>query len=206
MARLPPLRQMAADLRDSLPPSFKVFLARHATPDRAGYDLPYHLPPGPPLTERGIEEARELGAFLASQEVRYVFSSPLERTWTTAQIAAQPAQASLRVHPDLKEMLPEESWDAVLERMRPAFLDAARLSHEKDSPVALVTHGSPVLALLRWLGLAEAHVEAARIYDARTPLPPAGAWCAAWDGQNLNLRLEFVPAAQRYPEFAEIVG
>ena len=36
-----------------------VYLVRHATPDWSLKDIPYHLPPGPPLTSVGDKEAAE---------------------------------------------------------------------------------------------------------------------------------------------------
>jgi broad specificity phosphatase PhoE len=197
---------MQADLQSIFPPSFSVLLARHATPDRSQYELPYYLPPGPPLSERGIAEAAELGQFLVARGVAHLFVSPLERTTTTAKIVADIVLANVQFDEDIAEMRPEESWDDVLERSRRTFLRAAHASFVYDSTVALVTHGSPVLALLRWLGLPEPVLERSRIYDSRCLVPPAGAWQVTWDGTTPRTTLVFVPSGVRFPEMVEIVG
>ena len=45
----------------------QIYLIRHATPDWTRKDIPYHLPPGPPLIEQGLAEAQALAAFLLSE-------------------------------------------------------------------------------------------------------------------------------------------
>ncbi len=63
-----------------------IYLARHASPDWNRKDIPYHIPPGPPLTPQGRLEAAALGAFLRPAGVSTIASSPLERCQHTAQI------------------------------------------------------------------------------------------------------------------------
>ncbi len=64
-------------------------------------------------------------------------------------------------------------------------------------PVALFSHGGPILALLSALGIDDSTLETLRIYDHRNPLPPAGVWQvspgASPDDSDRDLRLVFVP-------------
>lgn len=172
---------------------FTLFLTRHAAPDRSRYDLPYHLPPGPRLTEKGLQEAAELGEFLRAAQTAHILASPMERTWQTAEIAAQTCAAPLGMNPDLLEWRPDEQERAVLERMKQAVADGVRLAQSKDAPVALVTHGGPVLVALKYLGLPAETVERFRIFDGRNPLPTAGAWRIDNDHGELRAQLVFAP-------------
>jgi broad specificity phosphatase PhoE len=226
-----------------LPQAYTLYLARHATPDRSRYDLPYHIPPGPGLTEKGRQEAAELGQFLRQEGVRHILASPLERTWRTALIGAagsagiEPAvvettvtdtvsgmqvmesaadgklglpgggrptleKLSVEVNVDLAEHCPNESDKQVLERVLRAFDLAARLSAERGS-IAMVSHGSPVMLLLKHLGLPAEIIERSRIYDGRNLLPPAGVWQIWRDPVRVSLRLVFVPSGARRPAVAE---
>ena len=64
-------------------------------------------------------------------------------------------------------------------------------------PIALFTHGGPVLALLAALGIDDATLETLRIYDHRNPLPPAGVWQVGPGGPSdpasRELHLVYVP-------------
>jgi len=62
-----------------------IYLIRHATPDWSRSDLAYHLPPGPPLVERGARKAGCAGDFLRGQASEAVHQ-PLERCQVTAEI------------------------------------------------------------------------------------------------------------------------
>jgi broad specificity phosphatase PhoE len=168
-----------------------LYLARHGTPDWTRRDLPYHLPPGPPLTGQGRLEAGALGAFFSRAGVRRVYTSPLQRCLDTARIAAGVCAARLEVVQDLIEWQPGETESDVVKRLWPV-VEAAL---EEPSPPALVTHGGPVAALLTRCGLQAETLLEHRIYDHNNPLPPAGVWrvyrphtAAAW-----QLELVFVP-------------
>jgi broad specificity phosphatase PhoE len=171
-----------------------VFLIRHATPDWTRNDLVYHLPPGPPLTEQGRQEAQALGAFLLSQGVRQMRSSPLERCLTTAEIAAQICGITWQVDDSLIEMQPGETTESVVPRLWPIFEQAWRESHQ-HGPIALVTHGGPVNALLQKLGLdAETMAQHKAQFDHANPLPPAGAWLVErGEEDGWQLKLAFKP-------------
>ena len=107
-----------------------AYLIRHATPDWNRTDLPYYLPPGPPLTAQGEDEARQLGRFLWEAGVRLIYASPLERAWRTAEIAAGIAGASLWQETNLAEWRPEEKADDVRARAWPAWEHASALSQQ----------------------------------------------------------------------------
>ena len=172
-----------------------IYLIRHATPDWSRTDLVYHLPPGPPLTKQGLQEARTLGAFLLSGGVRQFYASPLERCFHTAQIAAQVAAAPWQIESGLSEWGPGDTTESVLLRAWPVF---ERVSQEglAKGPVALVTHGGPVSALLQKLGVdSEILAQHKALFDHNNPLPPAGAWLAERPslGAAWSLRLAFKP-------------
>lgn len=178
----------------AFPSPFTLFLARHGQPDRSRYDLPYHLPPGPQLTEKGQQEAAELGEFLHAQQAAHFMASPLERAWRTAAIAARACDAPLEMSQDLAEWRPEENETTVLGRMQRAIAAGVRLAQAKAAPVVLVTHGGPIMAALKWLGVPAGTVERYRIFDGRNPLPTAGAWRV--DNINGELRAQLVFAPQ----------
>lgn len=164
-----------------------IYLARHATPDWSRSDLVYHLPPGPPLTEAGRQQAEVLGAYFLSVGVRQIFASPLERALHTAQIAGGIAGAAVSVVNELMEWQPAEQTAAVQARMRPALQQIIALSAHAG-PQAIVSHGGPVGALLQELGMDEPTLAGWRVFDHHNPLPPAGAWrvqrphsAAAWE-------------------------
>ncbi len=167
------------DLLQTLPaaaPHATVLLARHATPDWNLRGIPYDIPPGPPLTAQGEAEAAQLGAFMREQGVRKLYASPLVRTLRTAEIAAQVAGAHVAVAPEIAEWRRDEDEATVLARVHRFWLRAA-LESRTRGPVALVTHGGCVLAMLNWLGVpAHELLHYRNQFDHRNPLAPAGAW------------------------------
>jgi broad specificity phosphatase PhoE len=171
-----------------------IYLARHATPDWGRFDLPYHLPPGPPLLEQGRQEAAVLAVFLQSQGVNRVFASPLERCQHTAQIVADCLGLAPEIHPGLQEWQPGEEPQGVRARLWPVFSAAAEWSR-RAGPAVLISHGGPIAVLLAELGLPETTLLQHRIYDHRNPLPPAGAWRAvqAAPDSPWELQLVFTP-------------
>lgn len=176
-----------------------IYLVRHATPDWSRTDLPYHLPPGPPLTAQGEQEAAQLGEFLRDMGVAQLLSSPLARCRRTAEIAAEVAGAGWVDEPRLAEWRPEEKAPDVHARLWPVWTHA-RETCLTAGPVALVTHGGPIGTLLTELGLDPkqlAHYQST--FDRRNPLPPAGAWRAVRptpDGP-WSLDLAYTPEASR---------
>jgi len=172
-----------------------IYLIRHATPAWSRKDIPYHLPPGPPLTEQGRAEAEALGAFLHAAGVRRLFASPLERCLHTAQIAAPLAGASLQVDERLIEIQPGETTAALYRRLWPVFEAASSNGAAAHGLVGLVTHGGPIAALLGGLGMDAATLAGYARFDHGNPLPPAGAWqvCRPDAAAPWQWRLAFIP-------------
>jgi broad specificity phosphatase PhoE len=176
-----------------------VYLVRHATPDWSRTDLPYHLPPGPPLTPQGEKEAAQLGEFLRDMGVAQVHGSPLERCQRTAQIAAEVAGAVWQEEPRLAEWRPEEKAEDVLRRVWPVWAHAGETCLSAG-PVALVTHGGPILSLLTELGAdRKLLAQYQATFDRRNPVPPAGAWRAVRPSAEgpWSLDLAFTPQASQ---------
>ncbi len=150
-----------------------IYLIRHATPDWERKDIPYHVPPGPPLTDLGLAEAEALGLYLKTAGVRCLYVSPLERTLHTAQIAARIAGADLIVDDRLREMPPGEPAQVVWERV--AALVEQAIAEADGGPVGLVSHGGPVSVILEQMGVDRAMLKS-QVFDHGNPIPPAGAW------------------------------
>lgn len=176
----------------------KIYLIRHASPDWNRPDLPYHIPPGPPLSPQGLAEAQDLAGFLQATGVQRLLTSPLERCLHTAQIVSAATGAPWHVVDGLREWQPHENKEIVLARALPVVEQAWQTiqTNGVSGPVALFSHGGPILALLSALGIDDPTLETLRIYDHRNPLPPAGVWqvSSAANGEpGRDLRLVFVP-------------
>ncbi|MCC6191393.1 MAG: histidine phosphatase family protein [Anaerolineales bacterium] len=174
-----------------------IYLVRHATPDWTRTDIPYHLPPGPPLTPLGEQEAAQLGEFLRDMGVRQLLASPLARCRHTAEIAAEVAGARWVEEPRLAEWQPQEKARDVHARVWPVWTGAGQVC-QTTGPVALVTHGGPIGALLTQLGVdAQRLAQYQSLFDRRNPVPPAGAWRAVQAAPEApwSLDLAFTPAA-----------
>lgn len=178
----------------AIPAGCTLYLARHATPDRRP-EIPYTLPPGPDLADRGIAEAGELGLFLAGAGVGSILASPFLRAWHTACIAGEAAGRPVEANQEIAEWRPDETEQLVEARVLTALQVAFALSVETGAPVALISHGGPVMFMLKHLGLSQAELDRLRIYDSRNLLPPAGAWQVTAD----RLQLAFVPEGLRRP-------
>jgi broad specificity phosphatase PhoE len=178
-----------------------VYLVRHATPDWARTDLRYDIPPGPPLTARGEEEAAQLGAFFRQAGVQRVYASPLERARRTAELAAAIAEADVSEEPAIAEWVRGESEVAVLERFLPLWA-AACMESEESGAVALVTHGGPIRLLLEHLKLDRAEIDFYRKqFDRDNPLPPAGVWQITRTHPDAAWRIELVFAPQPFRRY-----
>lgn len=171
-----------------------IYLVRHATPDLTRTELIYHLPPGPPLTRLGEEQAAELARFLRGRGVRGIWSSPLDRARRTAELVGLTCEAEVVTDARLIEMQPGETHDDVHARARPAWdvvLEAAA-----RAPQAIVAHGGVITALLMALGVAsETLADLGRRFDSGNPLPPAGAWEVRVPGPTglPSAQLVFIP-------------
>lgn len=173
-----------------------IYLARHASPDWNRKDIPYHLPPGPPLTPQGRLEAAALGAFLRTANIRTIASSPLERCHHTARIVGDTLSLPVAIDDTLTEWQPDESSDALGRRMWRIFRDTWEATVDQGHQAALLlTHGGPIMELLRRLGMSDKVIEQHRVYDHRNPVPPAGVWQVSrgHDHTSWELSLVFVP-------------
>ena len=176
----------------------EIFLIRHASPDWNRADIPYDIPPGPPLSSKGEKEAEALAAFLKTQGVVKLYYSPFERSVRTARVISAlngiPCMEDKRLS-EWREV--DELETQVRERMSSIFDRAAKESAE-IGPIGLVTHAGPVTFLLQELGIDPDELALYRkMFDQPNPLPPAGAWKAEQDpGEySWNLKLEFIPKA-----------
>lgn len=177
----------------------KVYLARHATPDWSRTDIRYDIPPGPPLTPHGEAEAAKLGEFLRTAGVQRIYASPLERTRRTAEIAG----SLVGIEPVTEEAIAEwrrgESEDEVAARFN-GLWEKICTEVQSCGPIALVTHGGPVKAMLQSLGMPKATVEEyCRKFDRGNPLPPAGVWLATGNTEDGTWQLELVFTPQGTP-------
>jgi broad specificity phosphatase PhoE len=169
-----------------------LYLIRHATPDWNRKDIPYYLPPGPPLSREGLEEAVMLAEFFQFSGLHHIYTSPLERCLETARTIADKNEVALQIESGLSEHRPEESHTDVLKRLDPVLNRA--IDEAGHGPVALVTHGSPIAILLSQLGMPPVALDDLRMrFDHHNPAPPAGVWEAVRSGVVWNLSLFFVP-------------
>jgi broad specificity phosphatase PhoE len=175
--------------------STKIYLIRHATPDWGRKDIPYDIPPGPPLIPQGETEAALLGSFIQQAGIQKLYHSPLERAKRTAQISAAVAGIDIEEDVAIAEFRSDENRQQLAARILPAWERFLKES-ETLGPIGLVTHGGPVRLLLEHLCLPSITLEAyAKRFDSNNPLPPAGAWLAERNpGQSQwTLNLVFTP-------------
>ena len=164
-----------------------IYLIRHATPDWSRTDIPYELPPGPPLTDLGQAEARALGYFLAQHRPGPWFSSPLERCLHTAEIASQQAGApTIQVTAELAEIRPGEPESEVRVRLTHALEHALETINGGNIPL-LFTHGGPVALLLESLGMNPGQVKSQQ--NLRSRQSPASGWSLASTAEKLKRSL-----------------
>jgi len=174
------------------------YLIRHATPDWSRRDLPYHEPPGPPLTEEGQTEAEALGSYLSEIGVDCLYVSPLERCQHTARIVAEATGAALQVDHRLIEWQPDEEPDDVQGRML-SFIAEIDMQGTHRNQIGLVTHGGPIAMLLSGLGMEDSTLKSWRKFDHANPVPPAGVWRAIKNNVDAwELKLTFTPSSDAY--------
>lgn len=172
-----------------------VYLIRHATPDWDVTDIPYDIPPGPPLVHQGEIEAFQIGTFLKQTKIKKLYYSPLERAKRTAEISADIAKILIEQEYGIAEWRTNEDEKQFSARFFPAWHKAIDES-KVLGPIGLVTHGGPIQLMLKTLGLPHDVLESYRKqFDRGNPLPPAGIWKAEkssgvdfWD-----LSLVFIP-------------
>jgi probable phosphomutase (TIGR03848 family) len=159
-----------------------LLLMRHALNDWVGERLAGWTP-DVHLNETGRSQAATLGALLANVPLAAIYSSPLERTWETAQPLAQALGLTVQVREGLgetrygdwtgralKELKGEDLWPVVQvypggtrfpggESLREvqarvvSELDAIRDAHPGET-VAVFSHSDPIkMAVAHYLGL-----------------------------------------------------
>lgn len=172
-----------------------LYLIRHATPDWSRKDIPYDIPPGPPLTIKGQQEAQALGIFLEKAGIKKLYYSPLERSEHTAKIVASVSNVPIVEQAGLAELRTGEVESEIHARLWPV-LEASVAESAQLGPLGLVTHGGLVSHLLKRLGLThERFEEHLKMFDHANPMPPAGVWIAQknTNDQTWNLELVFTP-------------
>lgn len=173
-----------------------LYLIRHATPDWNLKNISYFVPPGPPLNETGLDEARMLANFFQFIGLKRIYTSPLERCLMTAKIIAGQNDQILQIEAGLSEHRPQESRMDVKKRLEPVFEKA--IQQASQGPVALVTHGSPIEILLEKMGLSMVELNTLKArFDHHNPSPPAGVWEAVRSGPEWDLSLVFDPQNAR---------
>ena len=169
----------------------EIYIVRHGHP-QMGTGLAYDRVPGPPLSDVGQAEAALTAEYLRGRDIEQIYSSPLERTLGTAQVIAAALNVPMQVKPQLAEHRSDEKYDDVKARIREVL---AKLDAEPRSHVVLVTHGSPIKALLQVLSLDTIDLSK-HIYPNGNHVPTAGVWRASRDLFGVwVLSLAFKPAA-----------
>jgi probable phosphoglycerate mutase len=97
----------------------------------------------PPLTEEGLLQAQHAASLLEKQQIDVVYSSPLLRTRTTAELIAGKANVPMHFHSKLKER-PFGIWDGLY------FDEIARDYPEqfqawKRDPISFVPEGGETI-------------------------------------------------------------
>ncbi len=167
-----------------------LYLIRHGQPVH-NPSIPYQLPPGPDLSERGRMEARHVAAFLADKELEMLFVSPFARTTQTAEVLVDALGVPVTFTALAQEHAPGERFEHVRERMRELLNGLA------DSPyrrVGIVTHGSPIRAAL--LELSHDQIDLSRhVYQGGNPAPTCGVWRVVFNERRAcRFDLVFKPA------------
>ncbi len=159
-----------------MPNPSTVYLIRHATPDRTLRDLPYDVPPGPPLSAQGRNEAYLLANHLANAGIQRLYTSAMARAYETATILATTLDLPATLDPDLLEIPFGTRLADIADRMH-NFWQRLAGDAPDDGPIALVSHGGPITALLQ--GVVTPPLDLSPFmqrFDYNNPLPPAGVW------------------------------
>src|SRR4051812_12725449 len=148
----------------------EIFFIRHGSAARdSGID--YHVPPGPPLTEQGLDEARQAAAFLVDKGVEHLFVSPFARTLQTAEPIAGLLQVPVSISTLIEESRTGEPAEVTRERGR-EFLQTLPPGLLR---IGVVTHGQPMRMML--MELSQDRVDlSGYVFDYGNPAPPAGIW------------------------------
>ncbi len=166
----------------------ELFLIRHAEPDRTT-GLPYAVMPGPPLTLRGEEEAVQAGHWLRGRGIERLLSSPFTRARVTAATIGQLIGLEPTLIETLREVAPGETHPEVRARIADLLnqLDDSTLQR-----VALVTHGSCILAALQHTTNDRIDLSGHR-YDYGNHTPTSGVWHGLRTDHGWRWSLAFRP-------------
>src|SRR3712207_4344718 len=115
-----------------------IYLVRHAL---ARYDtgVPYGTPPGPPLSDVGLEQAAATASLLQYAGLERIVSSPMRRCTMTAEPLAALFGLDLEIDDDLGEQQSNETQAEVTVRMLRAMLNQI-----DRGTTALVGHAAPI--------------------------------------------------------------
>ncbi len=150
-----------------------VYLIRHAAPQK-GTGIPYDVPPGPPLSEAGQREARQMAEFLAGRGIQRIVHSPLDRTAMTAEALGSRLGLPVVEAADLAEHRRDEKADEVRIRVQAFF---TREMGRPETVLAVVSHGSPLKLLIEWLTEGRERFIGMNFPDNNVT-PTAGVWQA----------------------------
>jgi 2,3-bisphosphoglycerate-dependent phosphoglycerate mutase len=167
-----------------------LYLIRHGEPVRDPA-IPYNTPPGPDLSERGRAEAAQAAAFLADRAVEHMFVSPFARTTQTAEAIVEALGLPVTFTSLVQEHGPGEGAEQVRARMGELL---AALDDSPHRRVAVVTHGSPIRAVL--LALSKDKIDLSRhVYAGGNPAPTCGIWhVQLLDEHTRRFELVFKPS------------
>jgi len=177
-----------------------VYFIRHATPKKLFDNIPYDVLPGPPLSDKGIVEANQLGEFFKLKKIAKLYCSPFLRTRQTAQIIGSAVNVSWQEEHALTEWSKNENENDIVMRVSP-LLDMTLKECTRIGSIGLVTHGGLIKMFLRILGIDKYVLDNyLRIFDPKSPLPPAGVWAAnIQKGISLSsLSLVYTPVKNDY--------
>ena len=122
-----------------------LYLIRHAQPEYNAQG-PYHLPPGPGLTELGLEQAAALVPMLERCGIERIVSSPLRRCTETAGPLAAKLGLEIVVDDDLRDVAAGADRNETTLRML-----RATLAQADRRVIALFSHAAPLTWLLQAL-------------------------------------------------------
>lgn len=154
----------------------ELYIVRHGHP-QLGTGIAYDRVPGPPLSDVGRAEAALTAQYLLNRDVEEIHASPLERALETARIISAAIQKPLLIDPDLAEHRSDEKFEDVKARVR-QFM--ARLDAEAETTVVVVSHGSPIKALLQVLSYDTIDLTK-YVFPNGNHSPTAGVWHASRD-------------------------
>lgn len=166
-----------------------LYLIRHGQPVH-NPAIPYQVPPGPELSERGRVEAAQAADFLADKGLEHLFVSPFARTSQTAEVLVERLGLPATFTALVQEHGPGERFEQVRARISELLLAAHDAPHTR---MAIVAHGSPIRAAL--LELSNEKIDLSRhVYAGGNPAPTCGIWHVQFlDAHTRRFELVFMP-------------